>query len=221
MHSHERTMLTKLGFADPDRREPMHDLACRYLATPDAVRRLTRCLDIEHGPEPYADNSGYEERISQVRRKVTSHRVNRECEIAKGVDRYRTTVGFADLVLQLNVEEQYRDVRMRRRNTRDGHGNLTWSEWEPLADRSEHSREQVGIEVKVTPVSVSDVIRQVKLYRSYSGVPTWIVATTHQITRADLECLKNERLQHVHLGERFEAFVAEQPTSDLVASMEV
>ena len=25
MHAHDRTMLARLGFADPDRREPLHD----------------------------------------------------------------------------------------------------------------------------------------------------------------------------------------------------
>ena len=172
MHSHERTMLSKLGFADPDRREQLHDVACHYLATPGAVRRQIRCLAIEHGPEPYADNSSYEERTSQVLRKVTSHRVNRECEIAKGLGQYRTTVGFADLAIQVHVEDQHRDVRMRRRNAGDGRGNVTWSEWEPIADRIGQSREDFGVEVKVTPVAISDVIRQVKLYRSYSGVRT-------------------------------------------------
>ena len=221
MHSHERTMLSKLGFADPDRREPLHDVACRYLAAPAVVRRLIRCLAIEHGPEPYSDNSSYEERASQVLRKVISHRINRECEIAKGMGRYRTTVGFADLTLQLEVEDQHQNVQMRQRNARDGRGNVTWSEWEPLADHIEHSREEFGVEVKVTPVAISDVIRQVKLYRSYSSVRRWIVATAFEISRADLECLNNERFQHVYLGEQFQAFVAEQPTSDPAVSMEV
>ena len=61
MHSHERTMLAKLGFADPDRREQRHDVACQYLATPDAIRRLIPYLKIECGPEPHAENSGSEE----------------------------------------------------------------------------------------------------------------------------------------------------------------
>ncbi|MBC8356550.1 MAG: hypothetical protein H8E66_31605 [Planctomycetes bacterium] len=221
MHSHERTMLAKLGFADPDRREPLHDVACHYLVTPDAVRRLIRCLAIEHGPEPYADNSGDEERTSQFLRKVASHRVTRECEIAKGWGQYRTTVGFADLVLQLHIEEHHREAQKRTRNVPDGRGNLTWTEWHPVADFVWQSNEEVGVEVKVTPVAVSDVVRQVKLYRSYSGIRTWVVATTYQITRADLECLRNERFQHVYLGEHFQAFVAEQPTSDPAVSMEV
>jgi len=221
MHSHERTMLARLGFADPDRREQLHDVACHYLATPDAVRRLIQGLAIEHGPKPYTDNSSSEERTSQVLRKVTSYRVNRECEIAKGWGQYRTTVGFADLALQLQIEEQHREGQMRTRNLPDGRGSLTWAEWCPVADFICHSSEDIGIEVKVTPVAVSDIVRQVKLYRSYSRVPTWVVATAYQITHADLECLKNERLRHVFLGEHFRAFVADQPISDPVASLEV
>ena len=31
MHAHNQTMLSKLGFADPDKRLPLHDLACQYL----------------------------------------------------------------------------------------------------------------------------------------------------------------------------------------------
>jgi len=214
-------MLAKLGFADPDRREPLHDVACHYLATPSAVCRLIRGLGMEHGHKPYAENSGSEERTSQVLRKVTSHRVTREFEIAKGLGQYRTTVGFADLVLQLHVEEQHRNAQMRTRSVPDGRGNLTWTEWRSVADFMWRSNEEVGIEVKATPVAVSDVIRQVKLYRSYSGIRTWIVATTYQITRADLACLRNERFQHVYLSGHFQAFVAEQPTSDPAISMEV
>jgi len=59
-------MLAKLGFADPDRREQRHDVACQYLATPDAIRRLIPYLKIECGPEPHAENSGSEEEVSQV-----------------------------------------------------------------------------------------------------------------------------------------------------------
>jgi len=37
MHAHDRTMLARFGFADPDKREPLHDLACQYLASADTV----------------------------------------------------------------------------------------------------------------------------------------------------------------------------------------
>lgn len=40
MHSHDRTLLSKLGFSDKDKREPRHDLACQYLRQPDVLMRL-------------------------------------------------------------------------------------------------------------------------------------------------------------------------------------
>ncbi len=40
MHAHDRTLISRLGFADPDKKEPLHDLACRYLALPVNARRL-------------------------------------------------------------------------------------------------------------------------------------------------------------------------------------
>ncbi len=33
MHSHDRTLIAELGFKDPDKGEPEHDLACNYLAS--------------------------------------------------------------------------------------------------------------------------------------------------------------------------------------------
>jgi hypothetical protein len=30
-HSFDTTLLARLGFADPDRKKPEHDLACQYL----------------------------------------------------------------------------------------------------------------------------------------------------------------------------------------------
>lgn len=32
MYSHNRTLLASAGFADPDKKDPEHDLACRYLS---------------------------------------------------------------------------------------------------------------------------------------------------------------------------------------------
>ena len=31
-HTHDRTLLAQLGFADPDKNDAMHDLVCEYLA---------------------------------------------------------------------------------------------------------------------------------------------------------------------------------------------
>jgi hypothetical protein len=48
-HSHDRTLIASLGFADPDKQDPMHDLACEYLSQPmqaEALVRLIECGDV-------------------------------------------------------------------------------------------------------------------------------------------------------------------------------
>lgn len=45
-HSHDRTLLSKLGFADGDRREPKHDAACRYLVEPAQAVKLEKVEEI-------------------------------------------------------------------------------------------------------------------------------------------------------------------------------
>lgn len=41
---HDRTLLARLGFQDPDKQDPRHDLACRYLTTPAVRARLAELL---------------------------------------------------------------------------------------------------------------------------------------------------------------------------------
>jgi len=41
-HSHDRTYLASLAFGDPDKKDPMHDLACEYLSQPMQADRLVK-----------------------------------------------------------------------------------------------------------------------------------------------------------------------------------
>jgi len=77
-HSHERTLLAKLGFGDKDKQNPRHDLACQYLAQqPVFAKLLGPCL--------------------ASRCSVKSATLNHEHHITKGQGQYKTTIGFADL----------------------------------------------------------------------------------------------------------------------------
>lgn len=40
MHSHDRTLIASLGFADPDKKNPRHTLACQYLCRPDILNAI-------------------------------------------------------------------------------------------------------------------------------------------------------------------------------------
>lgn len=221
MHSHERTMLAKLGFADPDRREPLHDLACQYLATPDAVRRLIRCLEIEHGPRLIEWNSETEAEASIKASTVVNNRVQHEFEIAKGYGRYRTTVGFVDLMVDLLVKQQHSNIKRRRRRFSGGFGAGVWSDWQAIDDYEFRDRVSFGVEVKISPAPLGDVIRQVRLYRSYSCVKDWVVVTAYALTVPQVRSLNNERIRHVRLGQRFHDYLASQDVSKEASSVEI
>lgn len=221
MQAHDRTMLAQLGFADADRRQPLHDLACRYLATPAAIRGLVRHLGIEQGPAPARGGWNDTEQLANVSRKVVSHQVTFEHEIAKGSGQYRTTVGFADLVLKLRVEEKCSCVRQRRRSGCDAHGCPLWSDWQTVRDQTYQTDLALGIEVKVQPVAIGNLLRQVKLYRSYSAVEQWMVATPYDLSSSEVQYLRNEGVLHARLGARFEAFVASEQGAIKAVSPEV
>lgn len=77
-HSHDKTLLAKLGFSDRDKKHPRHDLACQYLAQSPVFAKLM---------QPFL-GTGCE---------VVSAQLEHEYHITKGDRQYRTTIGFADL----------------------------------------------------------------------------------------------------------------------------
>lgn len=44
MHSSDRTLLASLGFADPDKKDRRHTLACQYLAQPEVMARVVQSV---------------------------------------------------------------------------------------------------------------------------------------------------------------------------------
>ena len=235
MHSHDRTMLAKFGFADPDRKEPLHDVACQYLVSKEVAGRLSSFLkqneqEYPAGKEQFTVrggnvlSAGHEKRYTKEFVGPLLSQAARECEISKGYGQYRTTVGFCDIVLYFRIELHYRNVCVRDElETRSGFGRLEkFGEWRKAADECINlDAGKIGIEVKVTAVSMSDVIRQVKLYRSYSGIDSWLIATTYEIGPGDLEFIKNEGIGYVRLANKFQAFVANQSKATPVVVTEV
>lgn len=214
MHAHDRTMLARLGFADPDRREPLHDQACRYLTTTPAISRIIDVLELEHA-------NRLESTFDMERRSVSDKRVvetlpTLEREISKGRGQYRTTIGFIDVHLHFELACRHTHVEMRQ-TCRD-----RWEEhWIPCEDFTVRQNSEAAIEVKATSTPVGEVIRQINLYRSYSTISTWILATTYPLTQSQVDCLSNERIKHVVLGANFLEYVEQQASADPALSVEV
>lgn len=47
MHSHNRTLIQSLGFADGDRKNSRHDLACQYISQQSVLRNILELPDFE------------------------------------------------------------------------------------------------------------------------------------------------------------------------------
>lgn len=210
MHAHERTMLSRLGFADPDRRESLHDLACGYLALPETVSRLVGLLGLNQPPSAVRDRVYGKQCVATMSKAVASHEVNLEWEIAKGYGEYRTTIGFADLMLRFYVEKRYSNVRVNRGDQSSRCGRFRRPDWQSSEDYACGDTLNYGVEVKITRVPLGDLIRQIKLYRSYSGVDRWAAVTAYPLVASDIDCLRNEGIEHLRLGKAFDEYVDAQ-----------
>lgn len=84
MHAKDRTLLAGLGFADSDKKNPLHDLACQYLATPERATKILGLVTAGVGDRRgwVVDGASLEEHIT------------------KGERQYRSTIGFADLIIR-------------------------------------------------------------------------------------------------------------------------
>jgi hypothetical protein len=93
MHSHDRTFLASLAFAD--KQNPKHDWACQYIGQKDVILKLARKVSLRREGKR---KSGVEMKLESV-----SGTVDFEAALSKGEGKYKTTVGFLDLSCVLDV----------------------------------------------------------------------------------------------------------------------
>jgi hypothetical protein len=216
-HAHDRTLLASLGFNDVDKKDPLHDLGCQYLARPEIFNVLE--LVSSKGQPLLADHAEFERIIS------------------KGENQYRSTIGFLDTVVfttipgsvvkegekqvfekaqdadrvwkeSLNIiNDSYYYTNPYRRWDQDKmvyvQPKLSWVD-------AQIDGPPVGFEVKISPVGLGDVLRQINLYRQYEFCDVWVLACAFEISPLMVEGLESHGILPVHLGEGFRKWVAEQ-----------
>lgn len=168
MSAADRTLLASLGFADPDKKDQMHDLACEYLSQGVRPQRIVEFV------EPEGKLVG-----SQV-----------EFQISKGEGQYRTTIGFVDVLLE-------------------------WA--------GPQRKGRIIVEVKIARVGIGDIVRQLNVYREYLSyesakeafarklgsntiaivAPKRVLATAFELDAGQVDLLKREEIQVIHLGDAF------------------
>jgi hypothetical protein len=201
MHSHDRTMIAKLGFADIDKGDTRHDLACSYLAQEERILAIHNLLFTPvkkvKGATPWVDSMT-------------------EVIIEKGdttKPQYKTTVGFVDVAAFIVFPDQARHPLSK------DYMLSAWRSW-------------CG-EVKIKRVGVGDIIRQIKLYKSYFQKQSicpyevknerdmkgdefttwehrWFVAVDWELTTTEIETLEREHIVSVRLGPKFDAWAKAQ-----------
>lgn len=209
MHSHDRTLLAKLGFGDPDRADARHDAACQYLARLPIAEKM---LDFMSSFLPSGEQFRYVPYSKEPYYQFSRKPFTLEYHICKGEGQYATTIGFADVVMNL---DSYRWHFC-------GGRHCCWSDLEEergqrylLSEYQTH----IGIEVKISKDRAGDFLRQIKLYQAYTKFRHWALVTDFPLPARDVESLRRENVFHFQLGSDFESWLDSQSSqSDLMTS---
>lgn len=186
MHSHDRTMLAKFGFSDPDHKNSRHDMACMYLSQIQTAIKIGRRLWPRVMPFFDRKFEGFDDKGFDIN---SSHI---EFHLMKGQGEYKTTIGFIDVMIEFYA--LYIKTKKDNNIQNDARTELF----------------SVGIEVKIEKVPVGDILRQIALYREYSNANYWIVVTDYDMTEIEVKAMKSEDIDYLRLGENFGKWIKEQ-----------
>lgn len=193
-HAHQRTLLAKMGFGDPDLKLPEHDAACQYLTSKEIFPKVFAGV-IAPKPIKLTEYGIY------LIEELSGYRVEPEFMLTKGDGQYKTTIGFVDAKVTFRAkayawEHPYKwgDEQVEGR-WRPFSGHLG----KPEADFT------MGIEVKIRPETIASCLRQIAVYREFGGGSwIWLLATKFPISTGDAEELAQSKVLHLRLGAGFQ-----------------
>lgn len=247
MRTHERGLIDKL-IHDPDRQTSEHDLACQYLATPTVRAKLFQAV-----VAPKIEGGRFRYTVKEF-----NHNAQLERPLIKGDGQYRTLVGFVDVLFRfdiclhgvhpVDVVKQgagitHDEWSRLEPSVRQKHVACRECGYHPLFFGKEHYHpfeytkgetvsndinHYVVAEVKIKPCSTSDLLRQMALYREFSGLLfmngyydperiSLVVATRFKISQGDANVLHNEGLKHIYLGDGFTQWLKQRETENQIA----
>jgi hypothetical protein len=163
----------------------------------------------------------YEEIIECNVSKPSNLKAKSELPLNKGQGKYKTTLGFLDAVLSFSWSER------RVGNITYNHPSLDTSALLKSVDYEKSLSGVLFVEVKISPVGVGDILRQIAFYKEYiplgseghsdqywnylsrlkSNFVRWVVVTDFDLSKEDKKQLQQHHISHFKLGPKFEEFV--------------
>lgn len=217
MRSQDRTLLASLGFSDPDKGNELHDFACQYLATHEIAEKLARRLGpcVVSPPEQIIVGRGaYAPSVVVTSTPTSDVRLTIvtaiEVPISKGSGQYKSTIGFIDATVCVDLTQNFDCVPLEQDKRYAGQRYAaTQNGWLlPIA-----------VEVKIGLTPIASIIRQVGLYREHTmdcGRSTyrWVAATAFAISKEDAASLASADIAHIRLGDAFTRYVEARRSSE-------
>lgn len=238
MHSHDRTLLSRLAFGDPDKKSPLHDLACRFLAQREQHDKLLQvlgagkqllgqfrwiaeetaevdcawCKGTGDSTEQYPMGGYY--RCKTCNGSKRTYKVPK-CAVFDDVESYNHSATL-ECPIQKGHDQYattigFLDVYLSTVLAAMTEGQIfRYRDHRDSSDTTHSCRTSLAVEVKINDPGVGDVLRQLNLYRSYINADFWVLASVYQPSPSELNVLKNENIFHVRLGPAFEAYVEQE-----------
>ena len=220
-----RTMIEKLGFQDPDKQNPNHDLACQYLTLPKVQEKIRgivappkksitprlfkHCSDWKDTLEDDTQkdqwtNLNTPPKCTRIGSEYTQVKTKKEHPISKGEMQYKTTIGFMDIWMTFEHHQTW-GTKL------DSDTSFTFKS---------RDRYRVIIEVK-TVINVGEILRQLKLYSEYVKGSWLVLVSTVPVTSLEHQALSDEGVVVVVLGEFFERWKASRMSEAAAGVWEV
>jgi hypothetical protein len=219
MFAIERPTLSQFGYADPDRHDTLHLLACQYLASPETIARLIPYFGLRQDAVPQ-HRQGFDESRLDLLNSLVSYNVSLDHEITVSPDD-NTVIGLADVLLLASADQRLSRAGQRTYGPSSRRNEQASTDWDILADDDSHFSFSWAIEVKIAPVDFSDLLEQMRELRSRSFIHRWALATPYDLDPRDVDLLKFQDIRHLRLGKRFERYVALRRDADLAVSVDI
>lgn len=225
MRTQDRTYLASLGFADLDKRNDLHDLACLYMAQPEKAAKLLCMLEEKDGSTVLGmtrmainavrwkydgglieseNKIDFNSKYFQLRTlpekidfKYSVRKISLSAPITLDATRI---VGYIDILLEIKIDKfvEYYTAEKREESLPNYIEDISGQEfYEKWNNLCSYS---ILIEVKANTVSTANIIQQINTYKNFTQNTIYVVATLFPVTEMEKYQLKGAGIHHIFIS---------------------